>query len=184
VAVGASPSVTVRVRNGANEVSAVDADSDGLRDVPVLLYEVMWDPATGAQLAPVLLFSGVINQGQYVGAFADLQCVSRVQGSAAAGMVGRYVSRLCGRIFKGARCGYAGAATSCDHTMATCQAFANFARFGGFPSVPAIGTKFQYKVLNGTTLTDTAGSNPVVAVPPNTSLGGNGTTVRRHLMRA
>jgi hypothetical protein len=173
----------VRVRNGANEVSAVDADSDGLRDVPVLLYEVMWDPATGAQLAPVLLFSGVINQGQYVGAFADLQCVSRVPAGSTAGMVGGYVSTLCGRVFKGSRCGYAGAATTCDHTMATCQAFANLARFGGFPSVPAVGTIFQYEVANGTTLTDTAGDNPTVAVAPNTTPGGNGTTVRRNFGR-
>jgi hypothetical protein len=189
VTVGANPAVTLRVRNGANEVSAVDADGDGLRDVPVLLYEVMWDPATNVQLDPVLLFSGVVNQGQYGGPWADLQCVSRVQGSTGAGMVGRYVSQICGHVFRGARCGYAGPETLCDRTMARCQALANFQRFGGWPSVPQIGTVFKYKVANGTTLADTAGASigtAVIAVPPITapSVGGNGSTVRRHLQRA
>jgi hypothetical protein len=155
----------------------------------VLVYEVLWDPTTGAQLNPVLIFSGVINQAQYTAGYADLQCVSRVQGQTTAGMVGRYVGQLCGHVFRGSRCGYAGSETICDRTMARCQALANFQRFGGWPSVPQVGTVFSYKVANGTTLADTAGTSigtAVIAVPPITapSIGGNGTTVRRRLTRA
>jgi hypothetical protein len=176
VQVGPTPTVTVRVRNGANEVSAVDADTDGLRDIPVLLYEVMWDPVAGAQLNPVQVFAGVITQGQYTSEYADIQCTSRVPGQSYAGMVGRYVSQLCVHMFKGARCQYAGAATVCDRTMATCQGLNNFVHYGGFPSVPAIGTLFKYTVANGTTLAQTAGTNtaanPIVAVPPITPTAG------------
>lgn len=48
-----------------------------------------------------------------------------------------YGSGLCTyRVFKGAQCGYAGAATSCDRTYATCTGLSNQARFGGFRSLP------------------------------------------------
>jgi hypothetical protein len=189
VNVGPTPTVTIRVRNGANEVSAVDADSNGLQNVAVLVYEVMWDPTTGAQLAPVLIFSGVINQAQYTAEYADLQLTSRMPGQSSAGMVGRYVSQLCVLVFKGRRCGYAGSETVCDRTMDRCQALSNFQRYGGWPSVPQIGTVFSYEVANGTTLAGTAGSNigaAVIPVPPITapSVGGNGSTVRRLLARA
>lgn len=185
VTVGPTPTVTVRVRNGANEVSAVDADGAGLQDVAVLLYEQMWDSASGTQLGPVLIFSGVINQAQYTADHADLQLTSRVPGQSYAGMVGRYVSQLCIVGFKGARCGYAGPVAVCDHTMATCQALGNFQRFCGWPSVPQIGTVFAYKVANGTTLAATAGSNvpAVVAVPPVTVPSGQ-YGIRKHLSRA
>ena len=194
VQVGPTPTITIRVRNGANEVSAVDADSDGARDVAILFYEVLWDSATGIQLNPVLIFPGVVDQVQYVGGYADLQCTSRAPGQQYAGMVGRYVGQTCGHTFNspavrtagsaGARCGYAGGATSCDHTMATCQALGNFQRFGGFPSVPAIGTLFSYKVKNGTTQSAIAGASasPVltVSVPP---IAGDGSPLRRRLRR-
>lgn len=38
-------------------------------------------------------------------------------------------------VFKGIECGYAGAGTSCDRTLATCRTFGNSGRYGGFPSV-------------------------------------------------
>jgi hypothetical protein len=188
VSVGPTPTVTIRVRNGANEVSAADADSNGLQDAAVLVYEVMWDPTTGAQLNPVLIFRGVINQAQYTSEHADLQCVSRVQGQTTAGMVGRYVGQLCGHVFRGARCGYAGPETTCDHTMARCQALGNFQRFGGWPSVPQVGTVFSYKVANGTTLADTAGRNTgptTPSIPPQTTVPPIIVpTVRKRLQRA
>ena len=165
VTVGPVPTVTVRVRNGLNEISAVDADSGGVRDIPVLLYEIMWDPVSGAQLSPVMVFSGVINQAQYVSGYADLQCTSRAPGEAYAGMVGRYVSLLCVHAFKGLRCGYSGAATVCDHTMATCQSLANFARYGGWPSCPQIGQQFKYPAGAGQSLSATAGATAASKVP-------------------
>jgi lambda family phage minor tail protein L len=43
--------------------------------------------------------------------------------------------RSCPWIFKGAECGYAGAATACDRTLDDCSTLANTARFGGRPGI-------------------------------------------------
>lgn len=44
------------------------------------------------------------------------------------------------RQFKGDRCQYAGAATSCDGQLNTCTILGNQLRFGGFPDAPIPGT--------------------------------------------
>lgn len=49
----------------------------------------------------------------------------------------RILSLNCGHKFKGDRCKYNGAATTCDHTKPTCQALNNEANFGGFEHVAA-----------------------------------------------
>lgn len=38
--------------------------------------------------------------------------------------------------FKGDQCGYAGAETECNRTPQRCKELDNYARFGGFPSIP------------------------------------------------
>jgi len=58
----------------------------------------------------------------------NLQCPSRI-----------YMRTFCYWKFKSTECGYAGATTSCNKTASACKAMlggSNFARFGGFPSVP------------------------------------------------
>jgi len=47
----------------------------------------------------------------------------------------RCLARLCEVDFKGALCGYSGAETSCDHTLARCRALGNSGRFGGSPGL-------------------------------------------------
>ena len=53
---------------------------------------------------------------------------------------GRYMRGVCRWLsvggFKGTQCGYAGALTTCDGTLANCRIRTNQARFGAFPSVP------------------------------------------------
>lgn len=44
----------------------------------------------------------------------------------------RYIADHCAWTFKGAECGYAGAASTCKRTLPDCQAKSNSARFGGF----------------------------------------------------
>jgi lambda family phage minor tail protein L len=39
------------------------------------------------------------------------------------------------RVFKGDRCGYVGAETSCNRTLVQCRLYNNSGRFGGFPGV-------------------------------------------------
>jgi len=55
----------------------------------------------------------------------------------------KYSRNYCGWKFKSTECGYAGAETECNKTLARCRVLSNNSRFGGFPSVPsrAIYTK-------------------------------------------
>lgn len=46
---------------------------------------------------------------------------------------------FCRFRFKGARCGYKGAAARCDKTLTRCRQLGNSERFGGFPGVGASG---------------------------------------------
>jgi lambda family phage minor tail protein L len=48
----------------------------------------------------------------------------------------RYERNSCSWRFKGAECGYAGAETTCNKTLARCTVLANDSRYGGFPSIP------------------------------------------------
>lgn len=57
------------------------------------------------------------------------------------------------RKFKGGPCGYAGAATSCDRSFASCTTLGNTARFGGFRYLPAEGQRFQLNSSTAITLT-------------------------------
>ena len=144
--IGPSPSLTVRVPNDTNQVSDPDATSGDVLGAAVLVYEVKWDISTGAQLDPVQLFQGIVTAVKYNSVSADLTCATLT--AATAGMVGRVVGRLCNYTFKGTRCAYAGAGTSCDHTLASCTAFSNQTRYGGWPTIPPIGTKFAYTITD------------------------------------
>lgn len=57
-----------------------------------------------------------------------------------------YYSTTCWyRTFKGAHCGYVGAATTCDRSLARCEALSNSARFGGLlRKAPPDGFEFWF----------------------------------------
>jgi lambda family phage minor tail protein L len=49
----------------------------------------------------------------------------------------RYSRNYCGWKFKSTECGYSGAETECNKTLARCRILSNSERFGGFPSIPS-----------------------------------------------
>ncbi len=51
----------------------------------------------------------------------------------------KYIKNFCRFTFKGARCQYAGTATTCNHTLEDCKAKGNEQHFGGFPGIPMGG---------------------------------------------
>ncbi|MCK4522083.1 MAG: DUF1833 family protein [Nanoarchaeota archaeon] len=51
----------------------------------------------------------------------------------------KFIKNFCRFKFKGTRCGYAGVAVTCDHTLTDCQSKGNELRFGGFPAIPIGG---------------------------------------------
>lgn len=95
------PAITVRVPNTANEVSQPDAEGAVLK-VSLKVYEVHWSSA-GAQLSAVPLFDGEVVSTNCVGDAADVGAKARASGTA--GMVGRFLSRLCHYEFGDGRCG-------------------------------------------------------------------------------
>ncbi len=103
VSVAQWPAVTIRVPNDTNQISEPDANGDLVRRAAVLVYEVMWNPSTGAQLDPVQVFSGAVADVRCSTTTAELTCKTVTAGSAL--MVGRLISRLCHYVFGGARCG-------------------------------------------------------------------------------
>jgi len=46
-----------------------------------------------------------------------------------------FSTRRCQHLFKGTRCGYAGAETECNHTRARCRVLGNQTRFGAQPGI-------------------------------------------------
>ena len=60
--------------------------------------------------------------------------------------IGRPFQAQCPWVFRSAPCGYSGSTTSCDGTVAACQAMAggsNLANYGGFPSALAPNVNLQ-----------------------------------------
>lgn len=53
----------------------------------------------------------------------------------------RILKNHCRYIFKDSRCGYTGAATSCDKTLSRCRALSNSTRFGAFPGCGQAGLR-------------------------------------------
>ena len=184
VSVAQWPAITIRVPNNTNQISEPDTNGDYVRRAAVLVYEVMWNPTTGSQLNPVQVFSGKVGSVRCSMTTAELTCKTAATGSA--GMVGRVVSRLCGYVFKGARCAYGGVITSCDHTLATCTTLANQTRFGGWPTMPTIGTKFCYRLQQQQPFAQRAGTiapSAPLAIPPAPTAPTNLPRVRRHIGR-
>ncbi len=141
------PALSILLANADNAITSVDLANltiGALDGIGVTVYEVHFS-ALGVQLDPVTLLAN----GAIVGYTADEAAIHLIVQSAvdtSAGMVGRICTRSCGYVFKGARCGYAGAATSCAHSLAACTALSNTGRFGGYQTMPTLGTRLSYWV--------------------------------------
>jgi hypothetical protein len=180
VAIGTVPSITVRLADVGNVLS--DADVAGtLIGSTLTVVEIHWD-AGGVQLDPVVLFAGTIAYAKY--ALQAVEISAARSGSTSAGMVGRIISRLCTYRFQGARCGYSGAGTSCDHTMVACAAYSNINRYGGWPSMPQLGQKFSYTVTTSQPPTQRAGAVSPAPKPPEPPDKISTQKPRKRLLRA
>lgn len=162
----AGGSVDIRLSNAGNQISALDEDNAVL-GAAVKVFEVLWD-ADENQLGAVERFSGRVDGVLYNDEGADLRVVQRA--ALSAGMVGRIVSERCILIFKGpdGRCGYAGAETTCNRTLARCTELANQTRWVGGGLAPKSGTKVTYRVTEYTPYVQVIQQYPPqVAPPPN-----------------
>ena len=137
-----SPSVSVRLSNVGNEVTAPDLDGTaqgGVIGRTIKIWEVVYD-STGAQLGADTIYSGVVSA--FVADSDSAELVGTLAELCTAGMVGLVSSRLCPYRYGGARCNHTTA--SCDKTFAGCTANGNTARFGGFRTMPTLNTRLQF----------------------------------------
>jgi hypothetical protein len=176
------PALSILMGNTDNALSSVDLADLGrgvLENIAVNVWEVMWNPAGGAQLTEVPLLGSAAVVG-YTCDEGSMQLTAQGTVESAAGMAGRVCSRSCMHVFKGARCGYGGGATYCGHTFASCTTLGNTARFGGFQTMPTLNTRLSYWVVSYVPASYRYGSTvPQSSSNPSTTLTGS--VVRPHL---
>jgi len=107
---------------------------------PVVSITEAWaDPSgvTGAVQSSRLMLTGRLESAEWDDTQARLT-LGPVADPTMSRLPFREYSEKCSiRKFKGLQCKYAGAATSCDRSYATCTSYGNQANFGGFRWLPA-----------------------------------------------
>lgn len=134
----------LRLGDEGEVVTAADlAAAKGISGAPVVVYECWLNPTSFAVEATVKKFRGRVTLVTITDEGMSLVCGPYV--NLAKKRLPRWtVSGNCPYVFRDARCGYAGADTTCLKTWADCGARtggSNQLRFGGMRNLPAPGTK-------------------------------------------
>ena len=177
------PALSILMGNTDNALSSVDlADlaRGALDNIVCNVWEVIFNPAGGAQLTEVPLLSNASVVG-YTCDEGAMQLTAQGTVESAAGMAGRVCSRNCMYVFKGSRCAYAGGATYCGHRFADCTTLGNTARFGGFQTMPTLNTRLSYWVVSYVPASYRYGSTVPQSQSNPTTPAPTGSVVRRHL---
>lgn len=124
-------SATLSIPNGYYAIGSGVTSAEGST---IVIYEAWMDPAgvTHGSQQERIVFSGRVNAWQIENQVLGLHLVP-ADLLATIRLPRRPITPVCGYVaFKGTLCGYSGATTSCDRTLATCQSLLNNARFGGW----------------------------------------------------
>lgn len=135
---GSVQSVFIRVSNVLRAVQRYIESLDGMGDAEVILRVVY-----SLELDEAAVIEEIFSVGK-IACTAEWVSIELLPENLWARRCPRftYARQNCRWTFKSAECGYAGATTSCNKTLAACAALAggsNVARFGGFPSIPGVG---------------------------------------------
>lgn len=136
---------TVTIGDANDTVAAADLiRAKGLTGIVVNVWECWLNPVTFAVKATVKKFKGRILSVDLDESIARLNCgaYSAFGGKKTPRWI---VASNCPYRFKDSRCGYVGAATSCDHTWTDCGTKSNQPRFGGMRNLPTANTKIVWK---------------------------------------
>lgn len=130
---------TITVGNGDDYWGTLLASLTSSQRHPVVqIFEAWFDPAApyGAPQAVRGLLLGAVESTSWTTTEATLTVGPSTDLQSATCPWRECRSRCSYRRFKGAQCGYTGAATSCDRSFTTCTALGNQSRFGGFRYLP------------------------------------------------
>lgn len=136
--------ISSRQGESASKASLVFANADGSftarafasPGTSISVYEAWLDP-TGRNVLPqqcVTLFDGIVDAWELSGDMLTLALTPAVPPGSVI-VPRRTITTVGSALFKSAACGYTGATTSCNRTLAACQALSNDARFCGFPQL-------------------------------------------------
>lgn len=113
----------------------ISNNGDVLTNKECKVEEVIFSGDTSIIIGdPVLLFDGVMNSIQLT-PMSLVFTVERILNNHSSLSPNKIFDVNCQFRFKDSKCGYTGAETKCDKTLARCQALSNVTNFGGYPSV-------------------------------------------------
>ena len=157
------PAQHIVIANLDNALSAADL-TEGLAGLAVVVYEILWS-ADDEQLDAVERFAGIVTSLVADETSAMLKCAS--SSLTASGMIGRVARKHCSHVFRGARCGYSGTASWCDHTIQRCKQLGNSTRWAGLTALaPYRGQIFLWQVAAGAATPGVAVITPPPAPEP------------------
>lgn len=133
---GADPTVEIKVDNVSRALQYAVENTNGANNFKAILYVVNTEDLANDE--PVLeehyAVQETVCDQQYITFTLGTEYSSRTRRP-----LGRYMKNNCPFQYKGIRCGYNGAMTSCDKTLKGCRLHSNSSRFGGFPGIDQKG---------------------------------------------
>lgn len=137
---GSTPEGAVSIGNGDGELGARAALWRAENASPGFTLTELWLDSAGVQQGSYVVLRGTLEGHSWDNQWfhARIEASSVVDSQPA--LARRWSVGLCTyRAFRGVECGYSGAATTCDRTLATCTALGNSSRWGGVASLPGAG---------------------------------------------
>jgi hypothetical protein len=137
VAAMEDPTFRITLAVGAEHASVLSSAASGaFEGLPFKAERAYMEPPGGSVTDLVLTrFAGTIVQA--LPSSSEVTFVaSSALGSIKSRRIGRLIEATCPWTFKDAACGYTGAQTDCDKSVARCVALQNITNFGGFPYAP------------------------------------------------
>ena len=133
---GSDPNLSVQVDNVAQGMTYYVEEAGGAVDTPVILRVVNSEnlPNGEADLEEYYVVTECKVNEQWVTFTLGNEYSARTRRP-----LYRYMKNNCPFAYKGLRCGYAGGAAACNHTLQDCRNRGNSHRFGGFPGIDQKG---------------------------------------------
>ncbi len=136
-----APEGNISIGNGDGAMSGRAALWRAEDANPTVTVTEVWFDATGAQQGSYVLAQGYLEAPSWDNQTFHARIVGSTVAASQPALSQTWTVGTCTyRAFKGPECGYSGASTTCERTVAACSARFNLANFGGINgTLPAAG---------------------------------------------
>lgn len=133
---GSEPNVDLQVDNTSRALQSVVEAANGANNYPVIIRVVNTENLNSStpELEEYFTVQKTTVTEKFITFTLGCEYSARTRRP-----MNRYMKNNCPFKFKGIRCGYNGANTSCDHSLTDCRNNNNSTRFGGFPGIDQKG---------------------------------------------